>query len=202
MARLNTRLSATPQQQQTRSSTVDTLYRDPSVAPRYARTARASASYSVMSPAGSQNSDKENERLTRENTPQSIKRKATQGRGPAPRMPTPDSGSAAGGNSNKRRRTGDYDRFTPVIFEDESADGIENENDEDDDDDEENVERQEVPEQGQAEAEDEEPNLRFYNPNQDPNQRRRLRASMRDHQRMVDGIFSTYSSFWPETHNT
>lgn len=34
---------------------------------------------------------------------------------------------------------------------------------------------------------EEDGDLRFYNPNQDPDQRRRLRASMRDHQRKVDG---------------
>tara|TARA_R110002003_G_scaffold149_5_gene13529 strand:- start:6234 stop:6479 length:246 start_codon:yes stop_codon:yes gene_type:complete len=36
-------------------------------------------------------------------------------------------------------------------------------------------------------GEDEQGNLRFYNPNQDPEQRRRLRATLRDHHRLVDG---------------
>jgi hypothetical protein len=35
--------------------------------------------------------------------------------------------------------------------------------------------------------EDEQGDLRFYNPNQDPEQRRRLRATLRDHHRVVDG---------------
>jgi hypothetical protein len=35
---------------------------------------------------------------------------------------------------------------------------------------------------------DEEGDLKFYNPNQDPEKRRKLRATMRDHQRMVDGM--------------
>lgn len=182
MARLNTRPSATPQP--TRASTVDTLYRDPSVAPRYASTARAST-YSVMSPSASQNSDKENEPLTRDNTPQPTKRKGVQGRGAAVRMHTPDSGSTSDGNGNKRRRTGDYQRPGTKIYEDLGSD-VEEEDDEVGQD--EDGEAEEEPEQQQAAADDEEPNLRFYNPNQDPDQRRRLRASMRDHQRMVDGM--------------
>jgi hypothetical protein len=44
----------------------------------------------------------------------------------------------------------------------------------------------ETPSQAQPE---EEGDLKFYNPNQDPEQRRKLRATMRDHQRMVDGEF-------------
>lgn len=36
---------------------------------------------------------------------------------------------------------------------------------------------------------DEEGDLKFYNPNQDPEKRRQLRATMRDHQRMLDGEF-------------
>ena len=38
-----------------------------------------------------------------------------------------------------------------------------------------------------AQPDEEDENLRFYNPNQDPKQQRRLRATMRDHHRMVDG---------------
>ncbi|KAL6705444.1 hypothetical protein ACN47E_006709 [Coniothyrium glycines] len=182
MARLNTRLSSTPHQ--TRSSTVDSLYRDPSVAPRNASDARAST-YSVMSPTASQHSDKENDPLTRQNTPQPAKRKGLQGRGSTARMPTPDSASTTGGNSNKRRRTGDYNRPGAHIYEDEPEHGHDSGPEEDDDDEDEN-EDEEGPAQQQAVPDDEEPNLRFYNPNQDPDQRRRLRASMRDHQRMVD----------------
>ncbi|KAJ4363449.1 hypothetical protein N0V83_009742 [Neocucurbitaria cava] len=175
MARLNTHLSATPQQ--TRSSTVDSLYRDPSAAPRNNSNARTS-SYSVLSPTRSITSDKENEEPeTRQNTPQPSKAKGL--RGAAARMPTPDSGSATGSNGNKRRRTGTYTMSEPQIFEDEPEDEEGEGEDEDDQDD------AEEPSQNQAEPE-EDGDLRFYNPNQDPDQRRRLRASMRDHQRTVD----------------
>jgi hypothetical protein len=175
MARLNTHLSATPQQ--TRSSTVDSLYRDPSIAPRNASTART-ASYSVMSPTASQNSDKENQPLTRDNTPQPAKRKGLQGA--SARMPTPDSGSATGGNGNKRRRTGDYSPIQAQIYEDD----MEEEHDIEEDSHEDVAEE---PPQAQVDAGEEEENLRFYDPNQDPDKRRQLRASMREHQRMVDG---------------
>ncbi|CAO2651460.1 Nn.00g040300.m01.CDS01 [Neocucurbitaria sp. VM-36] len=176
MARLNTRISSTPQQ--TRSSTVDSLYRDPSAAPRNNSNVRTS-SYSVLSPSRSMNSDKENDQPeTRENTPQPSKAKGL--RSAAARMPTPDSGSTTGGNGNKRRRTGDYTMAESQIFEDEPEE--EEEEVAEDNDDQEDVE---APSQSQAEPEDE-GDLRFYNPNQDPDQRRRLRASMRDHQRTVD----------------
>jgi hypothetical protein len=172
MARLNTHLSATPQQ--TRSSTVDSLYRDPSVAPRNESNARPS-SYSVLSPSASQNSDKENDGpQSRENTPRPAKRGL---RGASARMPTPDtgSGSTASGNGNKRRRTGENTGSGVNVYEDEVE-----EEQEDADEEEENATPQEA-------EEDEEGDLKFYNPNQDPEKRRRLRATLRDHQRMVDG---------------
>ncbi|KAF1847574.1 Nse4-domain-containing protein [Cucurbitaria berberidis CBS 394.84] len=173
MARLNTHPSATPQQQ-TRSSTIDSLYRAPSAAPRNESNVRTS-SYSVLSPTRSMNSDKENDLpQTRENTPQPHKVRGR--RGASARMPTPDSGSTTGDNGNKRRRTGNYTMPESEIFTDElEAEEQEDEEDED----------AEEPSQVQPEPE-EEGNLRFYNPNQDPDQRRRLRASMRDHQRTVD----------------
>lgn len=52
-------------------------------------------------------------------------------------------------------------------------------------DDEDGEEEQDEASQATPESE-EEGDLRFYNPNQDPEQRRRLRATMRDHQRMVE----------------
>ena len=169
MARLNTHLSATPQQ--TRSSTVDSLYRDPSAAPRIESNARTS-SYSVLSPSASMNSDKENdEPQSRENTPRPAKRGL---RGTSARMPTPDTGSTGSSNGNKRRRTGRHSSTGVDVFQDEL---------EDDDD-------EDVPEDDVTPAvpeEDEEGDLRFYNPNQDPEKRRRLRATLRDHQRMVEG---------------
>ena len=124
-------------------------------------------------------SDKENEHPeSRENTPKLSKTRGMQGA--AARMPTPDSGSMPGSRGNKRRRTGDYNMSEPDIFQDDSEEqdetiehGDEDESDEDQS-------------QPQPEPEDE-GDLRFYNPNQDPDQRRRLRATMRDHQRNVDG---------------
>jgi hypothetical protein len=173
MARLNTHPSATPQQ--TRSSTVDTLYRDPSVAPRTESNVRTS-SYSVLSPTRSMNSDKENEQPgTRENTPRRGKARGL--RGTSARMPTPDSGSTAG-NGSKRRRTDNYSTGQSQVYEDEQG-----EDGETGDDDE-----VETPSQVQPEME-EEGYLKFYNPNQPPDERRKLRATMRDHQRMVDGEF-------------
>lgn len=189
MARLNTRLSATPQQM--RSSTVDSLYRDPSVAPRHERSARTST-YSVISPSHSITSDKENERPeTRQNTPQPTKTRGL--RGASARMPTPDSGPTPGGHSNKRRRTGKYNMTEPGILEDEPVE----DEDEDGDGGQHDHEGERV--HAQAESEDE-GHLRFYNPNQDPNQRRRLRARMREHQRTVDGEFGReFASFASNT---
>jgi hypothetical protein len=170
MARLNTHPSATPQQ--TRSSTVDSLYRDPSVAPRNESNARST--YSVLSPSASMNSDKENdEPASRENTPRPAKRGL---RGASARMPTPDTGSTTSGNGNKRRRTGQYQGGGVDVYHD----GAEEEQD-----DGEEPEEDATP---AAPEEDEEGDLRFYNPNQDPEKRRRLRATLRDHQRKVDGM--------------
>jgi hypothetical protein len=69
-------------------------------------------------------------------------------------------------NGTKRRRTDAYSTAE--------------ENTEDDDED------NEPPTQPELEDEDE-GEQKFYNPNQDPEKRRRLRATMRDHQRMVEG---------------
>jgi hypothetical protein len=170
MARLNTHPSATPQP--TRGSTVDSLYRDPSLPPQ-GSNARPS-SYSVLSPSASIGSDKENDApRTRENTPRPAKRGL---RTASTRMPTPDSGSAAARSGSKRRRTGDYNLNSGGVYEDDPEDDIE----EDDEEEEEANAPSAQPE------EDEHDNLRFYNPNQDPEKRRRLRATLRDHQRMVD----------------
>jgi hypothetical protein len=180
MARLNTHLSATPQQQ-TRSSTVDSLYRDPSVAPRNAPNTRSS--YSVMSPSASVSSDKENEQPdTRDDTPQPAKRRGL--RGASARMPTPSSGSGstAGGSSSKRRRTGEYSMPGTGIYVDEPQDAPGDDDDEGSDA--EAVDKEDAP---VPTAEDEEGDLKFYNPNQNPEQRRMLRAKIRDHTRMVDG---------------
>lgn len=180
MARLNTHLSATPQQ--TRSSTVDSLYRDPSVAPRNNNgTNPRTSSYSVMSPSASVSSDKENEQPeTRDNTPQPAKRRGL--RGASARMPTPTSGSTTGRNGSKRRRTGGYDMLGSGsgsgIYVDGQGDAPE--------DDDEGVDKEATPV-----PEDEEGDLKYYNPNQDPEKRRMLRAHIRDHTRMVDGKTTT-----------
>lgn len=112
-------------------------------------------------------SDKENEQPeTRENTPRP--RKARGMRGASARMPTPDSGSTEG-HGSKRRRTENYD----MASSEPQQDG------EDEDD-------AETPSQPQPEPDDE-GYSRYYDPNQDPDERRQLRAGMRDHQRELDG---------------
>lgn len=92
-------------------------------------------------------------------------------RGASTRIPTPESGSTTGATGNKRRRTDNYAMPGSDIYQDESD------------------EQDEAPEvQAEDDANDnDDENLRFYNPNQDPEQRRQLRARMRDHRRMVDG---------------
>jgi hypothetical protein len=96
-------------------------------------------------------------------------------------MPTPDSGSTGGGSGSKRRRTGTYSAAPGAIYQDEPE---EEEDDVDED------EEEEPDEATPASVEEEEQGvLRFYNPNQDPDQRRRVRATMRDHTRYVDGAY-------------
>jgi hypothetical protein len=129
-----------------------------------------------MSPSASMTSDKENEQpRTRENTPRPTKGRGL--RGVSARMPTPDSGSTAGSNTNKRRRTGTYNLGDSEIFQDE----VEEDEEEDEDGDEQDEAIAEEADDDEAE------DLKFYNPNQNPDQRRRLRASMRDHAREVEG---------------
>jgi hypothetical protein len=180
MARLNTHHSATPLQ--TRSSTVDSLYRDPSVAPRNASSARGTT-YSVMSP--SQSSDKENvDSESRERTPQPAKRK---GLGSASgRIPTPDTGSTTGSGSNKRSRTDDYDL--------NGASGLYEDEDEEED-------QEEEPEQPQRrrtattqpEEDEEDSQSKLYDPNQDPIKRRDVRYRLRENNRQLEGQYSSCS---------
>jgi hypothetical protein len=84
-------------------------------------------------------------------------------------------------NGNKRRRTDDY---SVIQDDDEDGDG---DSDSDDSDDHVEQDSQEHDPPAQPEIEEEEGDQKFYNPNQDPEKRRRLRATMRDHQRMVQG---------------
>jgi hypothetical protein len=82
-------------------------------------------------------------------------------------------------NGNKRRRTDDYS-----VIQDDDEDG---DSDSDDSDDHVEQDSQDHDPPVQPEIEEEEGDQKFYNPNQDPEKRRRLRATMRDHQRMVQG---------------
>lgn len=179
MARLSTHLSATPQ---TRASTVDSLYRDPSVAPRHGSTTRGST-YSVLSP--SQSSDKENMgEESRDNTPSpTSKRKGLSNA--SGRIPTPDTGSTSGGTSNKRRRTSAYNANSDAeIYEDEGEA-------EEDGEEEEDAEVQSSQRQPTTQPEeDEDSQNKLYNPNQDPEKRRRVRYQLRDHHRQLEGQFS------------
>ncbi|KAF2875218.1 Nse4 C-terminal-domain-containing protein [Massariosphaeria phaeospora] len=179
MARLNTHLSATPQP--ARSARGDSLYRDPTPSSQLhgaASTVRDS-SYSVMSPARSMNSDKENDvPASRDNTP---KPKA-QGRRTmvafGSRLPTPSSGSTSG-SGNKRRRTDNYDMESSQIFEDHDS-GVAVQHDHDDDD------QDEPGQSATPEGDDEDESTRFYDPNQDPETRRKLRANIRNNHREME----------------
>ncbi|KAJ4355771.1 uncharacterized protein N0V89_003791 [Didymosphaeria variabile] len=209
MARLNTHTSATPMQ--SRATTVDTLYRDPTPAGR-GSTARNS-SYSVMSPALSQSSDKENDiPESRQNTPQSRSKRSLMAGTRAQRLPTPDSASTS--NPNKRQRTTKYDSgisdlrgngdVNVGIYED----GQDEENEEDDgivqDDDEferglptptdvgiEDAEGEDETEEPglprpDDEFDDDNPDLRYYNPQQHPEKRRQIRSGYRTLQRELE----------------
>lgn len=179
MARLNTHLSATPQ---TRASTVDSLYRDPSVAPRHGSTARGST-YSVLSP--SQSSDKENmDQESRDNTPSPpSKRKGLSNA--SGRIPTPDTGSTIGSTNNKRRRTGTYHvDGDAAVYEDEGEEEEDGEEDEDADAGEAQSSQRQPTTQPE---EDEDSQNKLYNPNQDPEKRRRVRYQLRDHHRQLEG---------------
>jgi hypothetical protein len=178
MARLNTRTSATPQV--SRATTVDSLYRNPTPALQAnGGSSVRQSSYSVMSPAQSQNSDKENDLpASRDVTPRPKSSGIAIASKRGQRLMTPESG-----NANKRRRTGDFTHGEPdghdegdnmPIFQDDAVgQGLATPEDEaeaeDDDDD-----------------EDEE-GLRYYNPNQDPEKRRMVSAGIRQHHREIQG---------------
>ncbi|KAF2465696.1 Nse4-domain-containing protein [Lindgomyces ingoldianus] len=172
MARLNAHLSATPQSH--RSSTVDSLYRDPTPRPHLnSASSRQAATLSAMSPARSLNSDKENQEPdSRANTPRPTKARRPMAAS-APRLPTPNSGpgSASGSSSsgaNKRRRTGDYTITNPTAIsrhgEEDLHDGrdeVSEHHDNDDDDDD-----------GEADG------TKYYNPCQDVRLRQAVRANI------------------------
>jgi hypothetical protein len=175
MARLNTHLSATPQIG--RSSTANSLYRDPT--PQSQRRANASgtareSTYSVMSPTQSQSSDKENdEPESRQNTPGPASKRHLAMASRDSRLPTP--GSSHSGN--KRRRVGDNDRNG-------SAEVHEDEQDEDDQEQGQDDNGEDV---GASHEDDDDEDTRYYDPNQDPDLRRQLRANIRQNQREMEG---------------
>ena len=214
MARLNTKTSATPQ---SRATTVDTLYRDPTPADPSTRTRQST--YSVMSPRSSVHSDKENDvPESRQSTPQlHAKRKSALGR--RARLPTPDSGEPA--NSSKRQKVHSalMSRSIPEIsdqdmgvFEDEEdaeddvdAAGLPTPTDaqiddfasqEDDDQTERGLHTPEPADEDDEDDEDNDPALRNYNPNQKPEKRRQIRASYRTLQREIDGNMPPLTSFY------
>ncbi|KAF1961721.1 Nse4-domain-containing protein [Byssothecium circinans] len=182
MARLNTRTSATPV---VRSSTVDSLYRDPTPASRAnangGGTARQS-SYSVMSAGQSTNSDKENDiPPSRESTPQPRHKAISMAGKRAQRPPTPDSGSTSSGNTTKRRRTDNYafagsDMGDTQVYEDDAEDGAHDENEE--------LEQNQAPPTPAEDDQDEA--LKYYNPDQDPEERRALLVGMKALSRGID----------------
>ncbi|OAF99449.1 Nse4-domain-containing protein [Paraphaeosphaeria sporulosa] len=202
MARLNTHTSATPLR--SRATTVDTLYRDPTPAGR-GSTARTS-SYSVMSPALSQSSDKENDiPESRQNTPSPASKRGSMAGTRAQRLPTPDSASTS--NPNKRLRTSKYDSANSELRGSAAAgigiyeDGQENEEDAEEEDDFEQAlptptdaeledadgqDETEDPELPAPEDDDDDPDMRYYNPQQDPRKRRQIRSNYRNLQRELE----------------
>jgi hypothetical protein len=211
MARLNTHTSATPLQ--SRASTVDTLYRDPTPAAR-------TSPYSVLSPALSQSSDKENDLPEpRQTTPPPAKRGLVAMVGTrAQRLPTPDSASTHHANPNKRQRTTKYDSGASELrgssvgtYKDAPAeDGIA----EEDDDFEQSLPTPDDAAIGHAEGddktaepdlstphdddededEDDDPDSRYYNPNQPTEQRRQIRSGYRTLARDLEGNARTASA--------
>ena len=178
MARLNTHPSATPQPIAGRSSTVDSLYRDPTPrgSQRASRSSHARAStYSVMSP--STNSDKENEQPeSRDITPQPPSKTRRVMGAPSARLPTPQSGSSTG-NSNKRRRTNDYSAASSAaIYEDHDA-----QHEEQDEVEEDELDASAMPDDTVDKL------TEFYDPQQDPDIRREVRSRIQNNHRDIDG---------------
>ncbi|KAL1605167.1 hypothetical protein SLS60_004710 [Paraconiothyrium brasiliense] len=197
---------------QSRATTVDTLYRDPTPAGP-GSTARNS-SYSVMSPALSQSSDKENDiPESRQNTPQSRTKRSLMAGTRTQRLPTPDSASTS--NPNKRQRTNKYDSgisdlrvngdASIGIYEDEQQeenaedDGIVPEDDEfgqglptptdagiEDAEGEDETEEPGLSRPYDEDDDDDNPDLRYYNPRQNPEKRRQIRMGYRTLQRELE----------------
>ena len=112
---------------------------------------------------------------SRETTPRPTKRQGINSA--SGRIPTPDSGSTLG-TGNKRRRTDHYNmNSASEIYEDEYEEYEE-----------ETLEQQQQTGSEQAQEEDEEDSRRkLYDPNQDPEKRRRVRYQLRDNHRQLEG---------------
>lgn len=106
---------------------------------------------------------------------------------PASRFLTPGS-SASSQPGNKRRRTGDYSHGNATeIYEDEEE--VDEEVQAIDDD-------QEQEEQANSNDNDDEDRFtRFYDPQQNPQLRQQLRASIRSHHREIEGTLPL-APFW------
>jgi hypothetical protein len=119
---------------------------------------------------------------SRDNTPSpTAKRKGLSNA--SGRIPTPDTGSTTGSTDNKRRRTSAYNTNGDAgVYEDEG------EAEEDEDEDANAGEAQSSRRQPTTQPEeDEDSQNKLYNPNQDPEKRRRVRYQLRDHHRQLEG---------------
>ncbi|KAF2732079.1 Nse4-domain-containing protein [Polyplosphaeria fusca] len=168
MARLATAASATPG----RASTIDSLYRDPT--PHFSNhAATRESTYSVMSPAPSisQASDKENqEPVSRGNTPQPTKRKQTMA---SARLPTPRSGPSSSANANKRRRISDRNDTLSVCEDEDEVEGLQQA-------------KEFIPSTVNYNEDESNTATRYYDPDQNPELRRELRARIRHNQREME----------------
>jgi hypothetical protein len=132
-----------------------------------------------MSPArSSQNSDKENQGPdSRDTTPRPVSKGKRAMASTNDRLPTPRSGSSSE-HGNKRRRTGDYSiTDSTQIYQDQ---------------DEYSEVRDEEENEENAEEDEEDEETRNYDPHQDPDLRRQVRANIRQHHREIEGESSLY----------
>lgn len=122
------------------------------------------------------NSDKENETpVSREESPRPASKPKAMATRRGQRPPTPDSASTSARSGNKRRRTGDYTLGDSELYDD-GDDQVHVYQDEDG-----------ARDASPSEDEDEDGGSRYYNPHQDPEKRRQLRANIRNHHRELEG---------------
>ncbi|KAJ4298280.1 hypothetical protein N0V90_006180 [Kalmusia sp. IMI 367209] len=186
MARLNTRTSATPLP--SRASTTDSLYRDPTPIDRpHGRSTARQSSYPVMSPMLSMNSDKENDLpISRATTPQPHRRVKGMVNKGVQRPPTPDSGSTSSRDANKRRRTDNYSMVASDLQGGEDEDIAVYDDGNDDGGRDEIEEGLPSPGDDRDDDDDEDEASRYYDPHQNPEKRRQVRAGFRNLQRELD----------------